>query len=737
MLQFEIISVEGTPPRAAPLRADPGSTGPRAHPKASLPPTHAPGTLSVLSYFTRCASPGPEMGREDRDRASDEEPEVEDVEADGLLPPLKHVHDYRRVEHELCAARREDAKRLRDLPAGLCNSGNTCFAASALQCLYHTRLLTAHFADEPHPHDSCETPGFCVTCEYQKHVLKALDAEPRGSFSIGKLTNAIGSIAKHFVRGRQEDSHEYIRGLLDGIHVQALKEFAGEKAEKELDARTQETTIVHHIFGGYTCGQVECIQCGHVSRNYQSMIDIPVEVTAKSSSGIEASLKSNFLDTEILDGSNKYKCARCRAYVRAEKGGKIHVSPNVLVVPLKRYTMGRFSKITKFVEFPATLDLTPYMSRDAPYEGKSPPTYTLYGVVVHLDWGGSAHSGHYVSYVRLLDGRWCKCDDGRVETCDESAVLKQKAYLLFYERDAVRPSCAPTRTRSQQLRVERLVAEREARDRRVRARREAAKSSGSASRLSSGTSGTSGVTHSGKVTHAPARDSDDDDASSDGGDESDGSIARNNRSTYQGAKGRGLGPTSRHSEGADSDEERIRRDRRRMFPSGTGSPTRPAASNGANDERREGNGAVDRLAASLRASTLLGGPDDKFRTTSSSSSSYNSYNSSYNSSSLVHPTSVTRLAPVERDPRVNIDDRRDGYGRGSIVVEVELPGVASAKEVDAEFTDPSPVRSVLHVRVPGKYKADIRLPAKIDGDKALGASFSSRKQRITFTLPVS
>ena len=504
----------------------------------------------MLSYFTRCASPGPEMGREDRDRASDEEPEVEDVEADGLLPPLKHVHDYRRVEHELCAARREDAKRLRDLPAGLCNSGNTCFAASALQCLYHTRLLTAHFADEPHPHDSCETPGFCVTCEYQKHVLKALDAEPRGSFSIGKLTNAIGSIAKHFVRGRQEDSHEYIRGLLDGIHVQALKEFAGEKAEKELDARTQETTIVHHIFGGYTCGQVECIQCGHVSRNYQSMIDIPVEVTAKSSSGIEASLKSNFLDTEILDGSNKYKCARCRAYVRAEKGAKIHVSPNVLVVPLKRYTMGRFSKITKFVEFPATLDLTPYMSRDAPYEGKSPPTYTLYGVVVHLDWGGSAHSGHYVSYVRLLDGRWCKCDDGRVEECDESAVLKQKAYLLFYERDAVRPSCAPTRTRSQQLRVERLVAEREARDRRVRARREAAKSSGSASRLSSGV-GSSGVTHSGKVTHAPARDSDDDDASSDGGDESDGSIARNNRSTYQGAKGRGLGPTDVASFGGD------------------------------------------------------------------------------------------------------------------------------------------------------------------------------------------
>ena len=96
MLQFEI-SVEGAPEGSiAEVRCCPG----RTHPKASLPPTHAPGTLSVLSYFTRCASPGPEMGREDRDRASDEEPEVEDVEAAGLLPPLKHVHDYGRVEHE-------------------------------------------------------------------------------------------------------------------------------------------------------------------------------------------------------------------------------------------------------------------------------------------------------------------------------------------------------------------------------------------------------------------------------------------------------------------------------------------------------------------------------------------------------------------------------------------------------------------------------------------------------------
>ena len=134
-----------------------------------------------------------------------------------------------RPRHSSPRRHESDDNRLGQLPAGLTNSGNTCFAASALQCLYHTRLFTAHFSDGPH--DSCDARGFCVTCEYQAHVKRALDAEPKASFSIGRLTSAIGKIAKHFVRGRQEDSHEYISGLLDAMHTQWLKEAGGGRGE--------------------------------------------------------------------------------------------------------------------------------------------------------------------------------------------------------------------------------------------------------------------------------------------------------------------------------------------------------------------------------------------------------------------------------------------------------------------------------------------------------------------------
>ena len=45
------------------------------------------------------------------------------------------------------------------------------------------------------------------------------------------------------------------------------------------------------------------------------------------------------------------------------------------VFSLSLYAMGRFSKITKFVKYPMELDLSPYMSADAPYEVRPDQVY--------------------------------------------------------------------------------------------------------------------------------------------------------------------------------------------------------------------------------------------------------------------------------------------------------------------------------------------------------------------------
>jgi hypothetical protein len=69
-----------------------------------------------------------------------------------------------------------------------------------------------------------------------------------------------------------------------------------------------------------------------------------------------------------------------------------------------------------------------------PYRAVS-PLYNLYGVVVHI--GSDMAKGHYVSFVRLNDGRWCKCNDETVTVVTEASVLAQKAYMLFYERETL------------------------------------------------------------------------------------------------------------------------------------------------------------------------------------------------------------------------------------------------------------------------------------------------------------
>ena len=352
--------------------------------------------------------------------------DVDDAESKALLPPRKILHPYSRVRDAMNSGSDANA----ELPSGLTNGGNTCFAASALQCLRRATALTAWFDDIDRWHNSArceEKRNFCVVCEYAKHLERATASG--GAHSIGRLTKDINKVAKQFRRGRQEDSHEYINALLDAMHVAFLKDLGG---EKKYDLRTQETTVIYHTFGGYTLGTVKCMSCGYVSKNFQSTLDIPLEVTGKIAS-IEAALEVNYCTEETLSGSNMYKCSKCKTLVRAKKGSKIHVSPNVLTIPLKRYSTGRFSKITKYVHFPERFSLAPFMSDDAPYEG-SDPVYDLFGVLVHQDFYASAHSGHYVAYVKLPDDTWVLCNDGRVSVSSEKEAMKQKAYILFYER---------------------------------------------------------------------------------------------------------------------------------------------------------------------------------------------------------------------------------------------------------------------------------------------------------------
>jgi len=236
--------------------------------------------------------------------------------------------------------------------------------------------------------------------------------------------------------GRQEDAHEFLRHFLDACHRSALRPASIRNGEVPLPV--QHTTMVHQLFGGYLRSQVLCLECNHESSTFDPFLDLSLEV--KNASTLEKALEG-FTKVEKLCGRNQYRCKRCQRLVDATKRFFIHTTPPVLTFQLKRfdYSQGFRGKIAKNVVFGTSVDLARFTSRPE-VEAK----YRLYAVIVHS--GQSARSGHYFAFARHASGTWYHFDDDVVRPVPEQHVLRQQAYLLFYETAS--PSSIAPRTES-------------------------------------------------------------------------------------------------------------------------------------------------------------------------------------------------------------------------------------------------------------------------------------------------
>lgn len=313
-------------------------------------------------------------------------------------------------------------------PCGLLNCGNSCFANVVLQCLTYTRPLVAYLLEKGHRKE-CGRDDWCFLCEFQTHVEKA--SQSSHPFSPMSILSRLPNIGGNLGYGRQEDAHEFMRFAIDTMQSICLDEFGGEKA---VPPRSQETTLIQHIFGGHLQSQVICSKCNNISNQYENMMDLTVEIHGDAAS-LEECL-DQFTVKEWLHGDNMYKCDGCNDYVKAWKRLTVRRAPNILTIALKRFQSGRFGKLNKRVTFPETLDLSPYMSDG----GDCTDVYKLYAVVVHVDMLNASFFGHYICYVKDFRGRWYRVDDCKVTSVDLEDVLSQGAYMLLYSRISARPS---------------------------------------------------------------------------------------------------------------------------------------------------------------------------------------------------------------------------------------------------------------------------------------------------------
>ncbi|XP_062218727.1 ubiquitin C-terminal hydrolase 15-like [Phragmites australis] len=312
-------------------------------------------------------------------------------------------------------------------PRGLFNCGNSCYANAVLQCLMCTKPLMVYLLLRLHSKDCC-SKNWCLMCELEQYASTL--RESGGPLSPSRILSNLRNIGCRVGGGTQEDAHEFLRHLVMSMQAACLDGLGG---EKHVEPSLQETTLIQQMFGGRLKSKVKCLRCYHESERYENIMDLTLEIHGWVESLQDA--LTQFTAPEDLDGENMYKCGRCSAYVKARKQLSVHEVPNILTVVLKRFQTGKYGKINKCVTFPDMLDMVPFVTGS----GDNPPLYFLYAVVVHVDTENTSFSGHYISYVKDMQGTWLRIDDSEVQVVSVNQVMSEGAYMLFYLRSFPRP----------------------------------------------------------------------------------------------------------------------------------------------------------------------------------------------------------------------------------------------------------------------------------------------------------
>eukprot|EP01116_Phalansterium_solitarium_P018938 TRINITY_DN5164_c0_g1_i1.p1 TRINITY_DN5164_c0_g1~~TRINITY_DN5164_c0_g1_i1.p1 ORF type:complete len:696 (+),score=245.49 TRINITY_DN5164_c0_g1_i1:112-2199(+) len=305
---------------------------------------------------------------------------------------------------------------------GFQNCGNSCYLNSCLQALIHLVPLANFLLGDDHSPKSCiVSPDFCMLCRLKELASLVLMTSDDGIFFPRNIYMGIRQMGD-FRMFQQEDAHEYLIAVL-----QALQRTFMLHAPGKPDPRLEETTFIFQLFGGLMQSQIKCCQCSQVSTSFESFLDLSLELSSGES--IEEALQT-YTSIENMDESVGWRCGKCAKAVAAEKQLTLYQAPNVLLINLKRFDLMRGGgKINKSVAFRDRVDVQRYMSRYAERDESS--SYELAAVVVH--YGSTVFSGHYVAFVKIL-GTWFLFDDDKVQEVDLSTVLKQNAYLLFYQK---------------------------------------------------------------------------------------------------------------------------------------------------------------------------------------------------------------------------------------------------------------------------------------------------------------
>jgi ubiquitin carboxyl-terminal hydrolase 9/24 len=279
--------------------------------------------------------------------------------------------------------------------------------------------------------------------EVQKTFIH-LDEGSRGRcFDPRALVEACACLKLEFDVWQQNDASEFTTKLLDRLEI-ALKKYAPGHFQ-----------FLDHTFGIKVTKQKICKECGLKSNREEKHINIDCQIRGKTDI-LEA--LAAMTEDEIMEGSNRVFCDKCKENTDTVLRTAISTLPNVLILSLKRFDLDfntfETVKLNSRCSFGEKLNLKPFtlegleamesarslsagdpMETDDENEHPSAEThpldalpnedyeYKLVGVLVHA---GVAQGGHYYSFIKERypggDAKWYRFDDEDVTPFDPVCI---------------------------------------------------------------------------------------------------------------------------------------------------------------------------------------------------------------------------------------------------------------------------------------------------------------------------
>nr|XP_057946273.1 ubiquitin carboxyl-terminal hydrolase 40 isoform X2 [Doryrhamphus excisus] len=287
------------------------------------------------------------------------------------------------------------APRGRSNLCGIRNQGGTCYLNSLLQTL----LFTPEFREELfslgtdelgclQDKDKAGANVRVIPLELQRLFARLLLVDQQ-SASTADLTDSFGW-------NSSEGSNQH--------DVQELNRILFSALENSL-VGTSGSTLIHRLYHGTIVNSIVCKECGNVSQRQEDFLDLTVCVCGVSS--LEEALWNMFVEEEMFEGNNLYRCALCNRLVTAAKSAKLQKLPPFMTMSLLRFSFD-FAKCERYKEtgrysFPLTINLRPFCEQA---DGVAADySYELFSVIIHK---GGCYGGHYHVYIRDIDrlGHW-------------------------------------------------------------------------------------------------------------------------------------------------------------------------------------------------------------------------------------------------------------------------------------------------------------------------------------------